>query len=377
MRRLRLIPSLAAAFATLAAAARLDAQWQLTGDVGLSHLQQTGIPTGSAGTAGLTFDAATARAWLQSNVLAARATQNRWTGQGLVTGTLIGPIARAAWWQLDAVGSLFGQSNARPTTSGELAARLRGGRAAYGGAIGAAAGATAHAGTSSQTFRGLADGWLTSGLERFFANAALTSAPVLGFVPTSLPTPRVRYLDVLAGWRHDAGSFGLGASVGYRDGMGEVDNGSWIAGDASMWVASRAAVVLAAGTVLPDVVRGTPRSTYVSAALRISARPHVRLMLGGKAASGVRARLTRGADGAQVIEIVAPDALQVELRADFTDWQSVQLERTGNVFRLAARLPSGLHRLAIRIDGADWTAPANLPRADDGLGGVVGLITVP
>lgn len=375
MRRLWLIPMVG--FTLLTAATRLRAQWQLTGDVGASHLQQTGIPTGSAGTAGVTFDAGSARSWIRSSVLAARATQDRWTGQGLVTGTLIGPNAAAPRWQLDGVASMFGQSNALPTTSGELAARLRTGEAALGGAIGAAAGAMAHAGSSSQTWRGLADGWLTSGPERFFASGALTSAPVLGVTPPSVPIPRVRYLDLLAGWRHDAGGLSLGVVAGYRDGMGEVNDGSWGSADATMWLTPHSAIVIAAGTALPDVVRGTPRSTYVSAVFRISVRPHVRLTLGEPAASGVRAHLARGADGAQRIEIVAPNASQVELRGDFTDWSPVQLQRTGEAFRLDIALPPGLHRVAIRVDGGDWIAPTNLPRADDGLGGTVGLITVP
>lgn len=376
MRRHWLIP--AAGFTILVAAARLDAQWQLTGDLGVSHLQQTGIPTGSAGTAGVTFDAASAGAALRSSALVARATQDRWTGQGLVTGTVVGPSAATPWWQLDFAASTFGQSHALPTTSGELAARLRLGGAKLGGAVGAGGGVMARAASSSQTWRGLADGWITAGRERFLASAALSSAPVLGVVPRSAPTPRVRYLDLSIGWRHDVGGLSVGAATGYRDGMGEVDDGSWGAGDATFWVTSRAAIVLAAGTALTDVVRGTPRSTYVSAALRISARPHIRLVLGGGSPTGVRAQLTRGANGAQLFEIIAPGASRVELRADFTGWESVQLDHTGrDAFRLTTPVSAGLHRLAIRIDDGEWTAPPNLPHAEDGLGGRVALITVP
>lgn len=375
MRPFRLVPT--AGLTMLAAAARLGAQWQLTGDLGASHLQETGIPTGSAGTAGVTFDAASARAWMRTSILAARAAHDRWTGQGLVSGTLIGPAATAPRWQLDAVASTFGQSNALPTTSGEVAARLRAGGAALGGAIGAAAGAMARAGGSSETWRGLVDGWATSGPERFFTSAALTSAPVLGVVSPSAGIPRVRYLDLAAGWRHDVGGLSLGAVAGFRDGMGEVDDGSWGAGDATLWLSSHASLVFAVGSTLPDVVRGTPKSTYASAALRIAMRPHARLDLGDRSPAGARARLSRGANGAQRVEIVAPRASRVELRGDFTDWEPVLLEQTGDVFRLAAPLGPGLHRLAIRIDGGEWAAPSNLPRVSDGLGGTVGLLTVP
>jgi hypothetical protein len=63
--------------------------------------------------------------------------------------------------------------------------------------------------------------------------------------------------------------------------------------------------------------------------------------------------------------------------ADFTDWAVVPLERVGSDWRLARDVPPGLHRVAIRVDGGEWTSPPGLPRATDDLGGVVGLVTVP
>jgi AMP-activated protein kinase-like protein len=65
------------------------------------------------------------------------------------------------------------------------------------------------------------------------------------------------------------------------------------------------------------------------------------------------------------------------MMADFTGWEIVVLERSGNEWRLTQEVPPGLHRIAIRVDGGDWIAPPGLPRATDELGGVVGLITVP
>jgi hypothetical protein len=355
----------------------LQAQWQLSADAGISRLQQTGIPTGNASTAGLTFDVSSARAWLRSSALAARATDERWTGQGLIAATVAGPSARTPLFQFDATLSAFGQSNALPSTSGELAGRIRGGGAALGGAIGAGVGGTAHAGTSSNTWRWLADAWGAVGNERFLANGTLTDAPVLGFTPPSAPIPRVRYFDLLAGWRHDVGGLSLGAAAGVRNGLGDVNSGQWAAVDAAIWATSRVAIAVGAGSALPDVMRGTPRARYLSASIRVSARPHARFEFHKRAAAGPTVRLARGSDDAWRVEIAAPKAERVELRADFTDWSPVELTRTGAAWRLEMPVPSGLHRVAIRVDGGEWIAPPNLPRADDGLGGTVGLITVP
>ena len=375
MRRVRLVPL--SLLITVLSARSVEAQWQLTGDLGVSRLQQTGIPTGDASTAGLTFDISSARAWLRTSALAARATDERWTGQGLIAATVVGPSARTTFLQFDGTVSAFGQSNALPSTNGELAARIRGGRATLGGAIGAGAGVTAHAGTSSNTWRWLADGWGAVGNGRVFANVTLTDAPVLGFTPQSAPTPRVRYLDLLTGWRHDVGGLSLGAAAGFRNGMGDVYSGQWAAVDAAVWVTPRVALSVGAGTALPDIMRGTPRARYVSASLRVSARPHTRFEFHKRATAGPTVRLVPGENGAARIEIAAPRATRVELRADFTDWSPVELTRTGDTWRLDMAVPSGLHRVAIRIDGGEWVAPPNLPHADDGLGGTVGLITAP
>ena len=93
--------------------------------------------------------------------------------------------------------------------------------------------------------------------------------------------------------------------------------------------------------------------------------------------AGPRLSIEAGAAGARNIEVGARGAQRVELMADFTDWSPVELERDGDVWRFERAIPPGLHRVAIRIDGGAWTAPANLPRVNDDLGGVVGLISVP
>ena len=78
-----------------------------------------------------------------------------------------------------------------------------------------------------------------------------------------------------------------------------------------------------------------------------------------------------------MLEVRATGASTVEVMGDFTDWAPVTLSRDGNVWRLSRALSPGPHRIALRIDGGEWTTPANLPRVTDDLGGAVGLMTVP
>jgi hypothetical protein len=71
-------------------------------------------------------------------------------------------------------------------------------------------------------------------------------------------------------------------------------------------------------------------------------------------------------------------AAAVELAGDFTDWQPWPLRRTDDAtWETVLLIPSGLHRLNVRIDGGEWIVPAGLSRAADDFGDDVGILTVP
>lgn len=378
MRRARLILVLICA---LQPRARLDAQWQITGDAGASRLRQAGIPESNALTFGGTLDAVGERSAFRSSVLAARAVPERWTAQALAIGSFVGPTVAAARWQLDGALSTFGQTNERATSSGELAARARVGTAAIGGAIGAGAGGTMHADTWSPLSRIQGDAWWSMNAERLIANIALTRTR--SFFGDSSRIERaaytVSYTDITAGWRHDGGGLSLGANAGLRTRRGKFTrNSSWQALDATAWFAPRAAIVLSGGTTLDDVVRGVPRTRFLSLSVRIASQPHATVFARRVTVAGPRVSVSRLDGQRQRIEIRADAKSSVELMADFTDWSPVALDHVGGAWRLERPIAAGAHRLAIRIDGGEWIVPVNLPRVEDELGGAaVGIITIP
>jgi hypothetical protein len=47
-----------------------------------------------------------------------------------------------------------------------------------------------------------------------------------------------------------------------------------------------------------------------------------------------------------------------------------------NWWAAVVRVPPGVHRVQIRLDGGAWLAPPGLPRADDGPGGPSGTLLV-
>jgi len=81
---------------------------------------------------------------------------------------------------------------------------------------------------------------------------------------------------------------------------------------------------------------------------------------------------------AATVGCTAPAAAIVELAGDFTDWQPVQLRRNAaGTWETVRKIPSGVYRFNVRIDGSGWFAPGGTARATDDFGGEVGIITVP
>jgi hypothetical protein len=376
MRRARLIPFL---FFALVARTPLRAQWSVVADAGVSHLRQAGIPESNAQTLGATLDAAGVRSAFRTSFLITRATSESWTGQGLAIGSIVGPTAGAARWQLDGAVSVFGETSALTTTSADLAARGRIGSSIRGGALGAGIGAISQGTTHNPVYRAQGDAWWSIDDERLVANVALTrTRSLFGLTSTvQAAPPIVSYLDVGANWRHDAGGLSFGAGGGVRGQNGPSRTSAWGAFDGAVWLTPQIALAVGAGRTLDDVVRGVPHATFVSFALRIAAQSHATVFVRRAIVAGPRISAERLNDELRRIDVHADSASRVEIMGDFTNWVPVPLERAGDAWRLERAIPPGPHRIAIRLDGGPWIVPVNLPRVDDEFGGTVGIITVP
>jgi hypothetical protein len=66
----------------------------------------------------------------------------------------------------------------------------------------------------------------------------------------------------------------------------------------------------------------------------------------------------------------------VEIKGDFTDWQSVRLQAVApRTWRFPASVPEGAHRMMMRVDDGPWRTPPGLPIVADDLG-EAGLLVV-
>jgi Glycogen recognition site of AMP-activated protein kinase len=367
MRRARLIP-LCICLTTPRA---LAAQWQASGELGVARLEQTRIPRSTAETLGATIDGVFSRALIRSTGLLSATESGRLSAQAGAIATLFGPLDRRVRWELSAAASRFDQTGAQTASSAEALGRLLFGVGRRGAAVGLAGG-TRRADAGRQPFGSLSlGGWQGFKREQVGLDIMLVRTTTRPF--DEAPRIGLNYGDASANWRHDQGRFSIGAVAGVRvSNSSLVPNGGWGSVDASVWLGSHVALVAAGGRSPQDVIRGVPRVTYGSIALRVTSFARPSLVRPRPRPNGPRLDATR-----EYIEVRADSATQVELMGDFTDWLPIALERRGDVWRIERELSPGLHRLMIRIDGGEWTTPMNLPRAKDELGGVVGLVTVP
>jgi hypothetical protein len=142
---------------------------------------------------------------------------------------------------------------------------------------------------------------------------------------------------------------------------------------AALWLGRSSAIVIAASRQLPDWIHGSDALDAFTVGLRFyQSTPSA-----DRASRILPVVQVAETAGQRVLRIHAPGARQVEVMADFTEWEPVSLAPRGNAFERVVALSSGTHRLLLRIDGGAWRTAANTPAVDDEFGGRVGLLVVP
>ena len=367
MRRARHIPLVL----LLAVSRSVAAQWHANVDLGLSRIEQTGIPESNALTLGMTAGALFPRYQVLGHLVTARTDEARWTNQALGAASVFGRLSSRLQWEISGITSVFAETNAQTASSAEVLARGYVGDLKLGSSFGLGGG-TRRADAGRQPLgRAIANAWASTLAGRFGAELSYVHTTTTPFTNQDQRIT-LTYTDASLNWRRDHGHVVTSAVVGARTSNNPiVPDGGWGAADVTAWLTPRMALVAAVGQSPQDVVRGVPRIRYVSGAVRFALQPRV-VATPTPRGTGPRVVATRTG-----IEIRAAGASRVEIMADFTDWSSVELTRVGDVWRLDRTIAPGLHRLMVRVDGGEWLAPANLPTATDDLGGVVALVAVP
>lgn len=182
----------------------------------------------------------------------------------------------------------------------------------------------------------------------------------------------------------------LGASLGIRYGEALRGNSAWGGVTATVPVLGDLYLTANAGSYPADLVQNLPAGRYLAMGLRLPGgwlgpyrRPPIRpppppRMPDLPVTERLALVMGPALDSTNIreIRVWAPGARVVELMADFVDWIPVPLIRQpGGEWRGYYRVPPGLHRLNLRLDG-ELDAPVNWPRDPDEFAGLVALVMV-
>jgi len=189
---------------------------------------------------------------------------------------------------------------------------------------------------------------------------------------------RVALTDAVLSGRWRIRSLDFDASFGRRFSRTTAATTIWGL-SASRSIAPSLALVAAAGRSGSDPVTSVPGARYFALGLRLKVGAPVMAPPPAAAARPAAApfRIGPAVGAAREIVVQAADASGVELAGDFTDWKPVALRPWGeDGWRAVLRIAPGLHRLAIRIDGGAWRAPAGTRAIASEFGGEVAEVVV-
>jgi hypothetical protein len=195
------------------------------------------------------------------------------------------------------------------------------------------------------------------------------------------------------GWQR--GAWWLQTSRAWRRGTGATLGQTSAFHVAAAWHMNAGTTLIAqVGEQLADVVRGVPQARYTGLAMRWNpVRPRT-LRRDARALADDRGGTVtinpvpdvrgeevfvqrRAGRGELVISISAPPDAVVEVATSANEWTAVRLSRDGAAFVHHLTLPSGSHRVAVRINGGAWRAPRGLAGVADDFGGHAGVLVVP
>ena len=300
------------------------------------------------------------------------------SGSAALIGGLRAPVARR--WLREAAGELFGVagSSARGATTATGSGRIV--RLVGDGGVwarGAASIARRESGglPAQAVDGGLWWSWPRGRVSAAFidqqAKAQLFSGPLRDRPIGTLP---VHYQEGTIGARLEGDAVAFDVTAGVRRDPGALtEYEPTFSLTAAFWLTETRAWTVALSRSPPDWVRGADGTQWLAVGMRFY-EPRPAIARSGR----IRPLLSLGGDDEQrVIRVRATGAHTVELMADFTEWAAVTLAPARDAFEMRLTIPSGSHRLLVRVDGGRWGPAANTPAVDDDLGGRVGLLVVP
>lgn len=190
--------------------------------------------------------------------------------------------------------------------------------------------------------------------------------------------PARHYSDVESSvyWSH--GPLALDGLIGTRVSTSYGQRTTWGHAQASWALGGQFALVATGGSRASEPAIGRLGGNFFSFGVRLASAPWIAHALHPGARSTASSFGVRADGPTRIIYVRAPAARTIELMADFTDWQPVVMRHASNdEWQVAMQIAPGTHRVNIRVDGGQWSAPPGASTVQDEFNGVVGLVVIP
>ena len=193
----------------------------------------------------------------------------------------------------------------------------------------------------------------------------------------SAGTPR-DWSDAQVALHWSGGRLAFRGVVGSRLFTNNLPNATWGQLEGTLRLAPDVALIAAGGVHPASVAYDIPRARYLELGFRVAPGALLRPRLpAGVRPAAAAFEIAEGTRGTRTIRIRVPNARTVELSADFTGWKPIALARgDGDRWEATLTIPTGMHRLAIRVDGDAWGPPPGVSSVPDEFQGNVGVIVV-
>ncbi len=354
-------------------------------EAGVATVRQAGTLSRTAGIAGVTWRRTEERLVTTASGSVTAARDSIDTAQGLVAMRY--QFASRPRWRVESgvAGALFGLTSLTGGGNGAAFTRVQHAQGLRGIWMGAAAGVTNRAGHNFQAAAYDVGAWgeyrRTSGTFSLVRTRShdtdLLSASSL---PSRRPFGAYVVRDATIALQQTFAAFDVAAIGTMRAGEGVTTkvNDRALEVAAAFYLSPMVALTVSSGRQLADPLRALPDAKFLSASVRVlflRRDPAVLRIDRYGAIALMKAHPDSGAT--LTIRVLANSAARVEAYGTFSGWQPVPMMWVLDAWELQVHVPSGPQRVAVRINGSQWRAPANLTKVTDEFGGEAGLIVVP
>lgn len=354
-------------------------------EAGAAEVRQAGTRPRTAALLGVVFRRTTQQLTTTASGSVTAARDSIATAQGLLAVRY--HLADKPQWRVEAgvAGAVFGLNAFTGGGNAAVFTRLQHHRGPVGIWVAGATGVTNRTGTRMSSSAVDMGAWgeykRTSGtLAAVQTRSRDTDLLSASSLPSRRPFGAYVVRDATVTVQQTFSAFDVAASGTIRSGEGVTtkvnDRAFQLA--AALYLSPVVALTVSGGRQLADPLRALPDAKFVSASVRVLflRRDPAVLQIDRY---GAIALMRQDPDGGATltIRVLASSAARVEAYGSFSGWQPVPMRWVLDAWELQVHLPPGPQRVAVRINGSQWRAPANLTKVTDEFGGEAGLVVVP